>query len=580
MGGSNTAKARKRCAHVLCTSLLAGVVVSTAGAAIGAAPASAAPNGGACGPNDHFGRLVPDNPAAKFNDSDLTTVAKFITETKHVQNVFGTQNPSQDESDIDAGYTYVGQFIDHDITLDPRPDSLTGDIDPWSLVNSRTPQFDLDSVYGNGPAGSPQLYEADGMNLKLGARQTGSESDPEARDLLRGSNGQAMLGDGRNDENKIVASFHSIVTRFHNKIVRDIKKAKPGASASQVFEEARQQVRWYYQWAVLTDFLPTMSSQSTVAQTASYNGSRWTTNLKWYDSCRGSIPTEFAVASYRWHTMVRDDYVVNDNINDKPIFNGSFDPRANLAGGQPAPTDFGFDWDYFFTGGNEAVQKAYKFDNSLVPALGILPPDAAGRGPVNLSERNLLRGNQLRLPSGQDMARSLGVPVLRDDQIIVGPALGIGANTKALTEFSAAFAGKAPLWTYLAAESVNQKYTVKNGRIVWGDSKSLRLGPTGAAIVNETIIGLMANDPNSVINHPEFKPDPAYMSGSAFKFSDLIRVGTTRTDPPTPVCTTSTTPSLGLFGFLFSWLFKPKTTTTCTTPTYPNPTTSKVYGIR
>ena len=573
--GSST---KRRAAKLTGVAALAGLIVSATGLTGGFQPAAAAPNGGDCGPNNHFGRLVADAPAASFNDADLTNVAKFITETSHVENVNGQVNlsDSQDESDIDAGYTYVGQFIDHDITLDPRPTNLTGDVDPWTLVNNRTPSLDLDSVYGNGPTGSPQLYESDGMSLKLGARQTGSSSDPEAHDLLRGANGQAIIGDGRNDENKIVASFHSIMTRFHNKLVRDIRKARPELSSDKVFAEARQQVRWYYQWAILTDFLPTMSSQDAVNKTARYDGSRWSTTLNYYDSCRGSIPTEFAVASYRWHTMVRNDYQVNDAIHDKPIFNGSYNARDNLAGGQSAPSDFGFDWDYFFRGGSKTPQEAYKFDNSLVPSLGILPPDVNGGGPVNLSERNLLRGNQLRLPSGQDMARSLGIPVLRDDQIIVGPALGIGAKTKALTDFSPSFAGKAPLWAYVAAESVNQAFTVSGGKILSGNNHHLRLGPISTVVVNETLVGLMANDPNSVINHPEFKPDPAYMSNYGFKFRDLIRVGTSRLDAPQQVCTTAK-PAPTIWNWWF-YLLLPAVTT-CNTPVYANPTTAMTYTV-
>ena len=36
-----------------------------------------------------------------------------------------------------------------------RPDDLTSAIDPTTLLNKRTPAFDLDSVYGNGPTASP-----------------------------------------------------------------------------------------------------------------------------------------------------------------------------------------------------------------------------------------------------------------------------------------------------------------------------------------------------------------------------------------------------------------------------------------
>jgi len=53
-----------------------------------------------------------------------------------------------DNQDIPAGYTYLGQFIDHDITFDPVS-SLQRQNDPDALLNFRTPRFDLDSVYGS-----------------------------------------------------------------------------------------------------------------------------------------------------------------------------------------------------------------------------------------------------------------------------------------------------------------------------------------------------------------------------------------------------------------------------------------------
>ena len=49
---------------------------------------------------------------------------------------------------IPAGFTYLGQFIDHDITFDPTPFELQRVNDPDALVNFRTPRLDLDSLYG------------------------------------------------------------------------------------------------------------------------------------------------------------------------------------------------------------------------------------------------------------------------------------------------------------------------------------------------------------------------------------------------------------------------------------------------
>lgn len=485
---------------------------------VAAGGASAATDAGQCPVNDRFGRALPALPAAVHSIADLTALGRATTEVNHLETVRGTE--SDDESDIPAGYTYAGQFIDHDITLDPRDGDLTSIVDPATLANVRTPSLDLDSVYGAGPQASPQLYEGDGYSLRLGRPLSGAATDPGARDVLRDAAGRAVLGDPRNDENRIVGSLHSIFTRYHNAKAARIRAANPSWSAAQVFAAARREVTWSYQWAVVNDFLPQMSSAAAVSSVARKGASGWTVDLRLYDTCKGSMPVEFATAAYRWHTMVRNDYVVNDRVKDLPIFDGTFDPTRNLAGFQPAPSNFGFDWDLLFKMTDRTPQMAYKLDNSLVPALGILPGGAAGTGPVDLSVRNLLRGRQLGLPSGQAVARAMGVTPLRDDQIVVGPALSVGAPVRALTSVSPAFAGNAPLWSYLFAESVNQSYVVLGGRIIGGDTKRLRLGPVGARLVNETFVGLLKADPDSILNNPGFTLP------STFGFDDIIREAT------------------------------------------------------
>ncbi|HEX9508218.1 MAG TPA: peroxidase, partial [Myxococcales bacterium] len=105
--------------------------------------------------------------------------AKMISEEK------AKAPPNPEESDIPAGYTYLGQFIDHDLTFDPVS-SLQRANDVESMVNYRTPRFDLDCVYGRGPHDQPYLYE-DGVRLLLG-----EELDNKIRDVPRNINGRAV----------------------------------------------------------------------------------------------------------------------------------------------------------------------------------------------------------------------------------------------------------------------------------------------------------------------------------------------------------------------------------------------------
>ena len=66
-------------------------------------------------------------------------------------------NPNNPEQT--AGSTFVGQFLDHDMTFDVGS-RLGHATEPRTAVNARTPAFDLDSVYGGGPVASPYLYDA------------------------------------------------------------------------------------------------------------------------------------------------------------------------------------------------------------------------------------------------------------------------------------------------------------------------------------------------------------------------------------------------------------------------------------
>jgi hypothetical protein len=511
--------------HVKVAYAVVGAVAVTAG--IVALPDKPLPSAsGACSLGTGFGRMFPKLPAATWSLDDLATLADEMDQPMQAE-PDASKGFKFEMTGVPAGYTYVGQFIDHDITLDQRPNDLLSAVDITTLANGRTPQLDLDSVYGAGPTGSSHLYDTDHVHLRLGAALSGAVGDPGAHDLPRDpTSGQALIGDAREDENRMVASLHSIVTRFHNTITDDLRTAHPTWPSAKLFAEARRTVTWYYQWAVLTDFLPRMVGFNTLESVVIREGRDWHTTLRFLDPCRSSIPVEFTGAAYRFgHSMVRDDYQLNDKVKNLPVFDGSTDPRASVGGFQPSPPDYAVDWSYFFPMGSNTPQEAYKLDASLVPALRKLPGPAAGTASTILATRNLLRGRQLALPSGQEVARAMGLDPLPDDRILIGAALGVGADTtEAITDLSPAFAGNAPLWTYILAEAANESYVVEHGRITGVRDEKFRLGPVGGKIVAETIVGLLVADATSVIHHPEFRPVQPYVN--RFSFADLIAKGT------------------------------------------------------
>src|SRR5438552_11972893 len=167
-----------------------------------------------------FGLMFRSLPHAKFGATDKENVDNLAALGSAMSAPFDPPKDGKDdeESGIPALYTYLGQFIDHDITFDPAS-SLQKQNDPNALVDFRTPAFDLDNVYGRGPDDQPYMYN--GQAFLLGDPLNGG--DPNAADLPRNNANprRALIGDPRNDENAIVSQLQGLLLRFHNRTLQD-----------------------------------------------------------------------------------------------------------------------------------------------------------------------------------------------------------------------------------------------------------------------------------------------------------------------------------------------------------------------
>lgn len=477
-----------------------------------------------------FGRMFRTLPKAHFDQKFLVKLADLMVSEKEDPPTPEDANPRDDEENtgISAGYTYLGQFIDHDITFDPAS-SLQKQNDPDSLEDFRTPRFDLDNVYGRGPDDQPYLYQSDGKRLLLSTRQlTGSGFDNNVRDLARNQpdptdkdpRKRAIIGDPRNDENVIVSQLQGMLIRFHNRMV----DFKPDAS----FEEVQRLVRWHYQWVILHDFLPTILGKDTLDSIFPRLGTTSDPGISkpilhfynWHN--QPFMPVEFSVAAYRFgHSMVRPEYRLNTTLPGRfDIF--SMDPNTSLVGFREFNSAWAIDWQLFFDFGNnpnqfskERIQPAYKIDSSLVNPLKNLPPSVATQV-ASLAQRNLMRGNSMGLPSGQDVARAMKIPVIKDEKLKVGKANldGQTSNPSILT-VEGYTPGKAPLWYYILAESQLQFVT---------NDTPIHLGPVGGKIVGEVFAGLLAGDGHSYLNQdPFFIPEESFLDKDGkFGMAELL----------------------------------------------------------
>src|SRR5690606_36041714 len=157
-----------------------------------------------------------------------------------------------DNPNLTAGFTFLGQFIDHDMTFDPTS-SLERQVDPEHVSNFRTPTLGLDNVYGSGPGVSSHLY--DHRAGKAGLFLLEESGTPDRDDVPRNSQNVALIGDPRDDENLMIAQLQVAFLKFHNNAVGHVRSTLKLKEPCQVFQEAQRLVRWHYQWIVIHEFL-------------------------------------------------------------------------------------------------------------------------------------------------------------------------------------------------------------------------------------------------------------------------------------------------------------------------------------
>ena len=394
-----------------------------------------------------------------------------------------------------AGTTFMGQFLDHDMTFD-LSSRLGQPVEPLTSPNTRTPALDLDSVYGGGPLADPELYVPVDQRSREQPTKLRMESGGLYEDLPRNQDRSAIIADPRNDENLMIAGLQAAVIMFHNKAVDLVARGRRDSS-EEVYRKARRLTTWHYQWLIVHEFLPLFIGQPVVDDIVR-NGRRY------YRPPVGFMPVEFQGAAYRFgHTMVRPSYRAN-RFGDvdaagqpAPFFGMIFDPAGegqrdplDLRGGARARRRF-IGWETFFDFGEReadgvtaAVKPNKLIDTRISTPLFNLPlaTIASGEPPTSLPQRNLLRQVTWSLPSGQSIARAMRVPALS------------GRDFPELRSFRLNLADSTPLWYYI----------MKEASLVEG---GLRLGPVGGRIVGEVFLGLLQLDPDSYLAaNPRWRP--------------------------------------------------------------------------
>jgi hypothetical protein len=436
------------------------------------------------------------------------------------------------ESDIPAGYTYLGQFIFHDITaLLPGKKAISGG--HWK--SARTPALDLDSVLdGVKPADDPEVAKAPDGLFEIGWT-TGNvqelddlrripEADEDAPDR-----GRPLISDSRNDDFLPLAQCHLLLLKFYNAIARD-----RGYDGSQRNDGWWQETRgiWirHFQSIVLHDYLPRIIDCNTY-QDIVENGRRIVlpdARAKEHDW----FPIEFAGAIGRFgHSMIRESYTPwNTRLPGAPFGVEQFMEFSYLNSGDclerhqfGLPGIWRTNWFKLFdlrrngeTGVDFDPFTAAAIDTTLAPSLFKLPDrvlaDEAARrcgaedhgGEFNLASQTLLRGRELGLATAQQaLTRAgeiIGRPIDQLSREELFPAeYELGPPHREL------LAGATPLWYYILREAER-----------FGRGK--RLGPLGGRLVMETVHAAIAASAHSIFDDPYL--DCA--SNGTFTMPDLI----------------------------------------------------------
>jgi len=522
-----------------------------AGPAATAAGATVQPVGSGGEQLAYFGRMFPHLPPFRPDAHQNVTLANLAALADAMLEPGGAFDTTHG-----AVYTYLGQFVDHDLTLDLQPQPTAdfrfagpraGDplLDPAGNIvyDYESKRLDLSQIYGGGPTVSPQLYEADGLHFRVPLNVNG------VVDLPRNPDGSAVVVEKRDDENQIISQLHVAFLLFHNAVADAL-----GGN----FLTTRRTVIRYYQHVVLHDFMPLMFGQNVINQLLAGKHRVYDPGA---DVARPIMPVEFSAAAYRFgHSLVRNAYSMNPVIspNNKSARNTLFSgvggatgpaggtgapmtPVGDLHGGYPLTLDHQIDWRNFHEklfdpsvpGASLQVLKQPGADGlhmiaqSLfgqppgVPAVGTGaglpiggPSGAQPSGSNSIQYRDFVRGFFYQLPSGQEVAAAYGLAPIDPKVAIPASIPGFSAGT--------------PLFFYVLYEAYlnNQGSATTNDFDNTGTASDLQqaqLGPVGARICADVLLRMIQLDPLGILQQPFTPTPPIAPEPGQFGIADLLR---------------------------------------------------------
>jgi len=439
---------------------------------------------------------------------------------------------------IPSGYTYLLQFVAHDLVHSAIPLSVAGGLSD-DTANVRRAALKLETLFGGGPVGSPSVYALDAANderrtkLRLG-RMRWKDKDVETgcpfRDIARTpaenvtgidrsiagkrvALTEALIADPRNDDHAIMSQLTALFALLHNGLIDIVRRGEPTTglnanlgAAYKRFLCARDALTLIYHNIIRKDLLRRVMYPAIYAAYAGPAPSFIDRPMpaKGNPAARGApeqegwrIPLEFSHGAFRFgHAMVRPEYVINDLFThdlNKTLEKTSANDPVNM----PLDSTWIVRWSRFFEIGGSRPNFSRRIGPFLSDGLGndqIFPAfDQTSR--VGLLYRDLLGASLAGLWSVNALVTEISARrphligasrLLADRPYRVSQLREWLASETCYGGLSAedieTLANDPPLPFFILFEAMQQPR-----------AEGLCLGPLGSIIVSEVIFGALAD---------------------------------------------------------------------------------------
>jgi len=348
---------------------------------------------------------------------------------------------------IAQGYTYLGQFLAHEIA-------------PRANVNSRSRQLDLDSLY-------PEFDDAEKIDSSNGKFFTQPETEDKLEDLIRDSENKALIPDFRNDDQLILAQLHLLWLNFHNHLINlfDIHCTPDPDGPLARYEEARRFTVACFQRIIVDDYMDTLTDCN--VRSLLWGGDKIDILKIPHED---QLPFEFTHAAGRFgHPQVRSAYILNSDdprqvsLEDLFLLTGANEDYEGV------PNRFRIEWQLFFPKtDNDKREEAQKIKPFITPALR-----------QRVLVKNFQAGIKKKLPSGQLLAKTIINEFHKQefyDHGVQENIVEIDDNQAARNALEAMnLLEDTPIWLFILLESDASP------------TRGEKLGPLGSVLLIETI---------------------------------------------------------------------------------------------